>query len=138
MCTFSVSLGSVPCAPGLFGSFVWAPALCVERAPFGSRVHLRRYPFYPPIIVRLSLSWEFMIRLFRSGICAPCTIFHLSSIFPFSCFSGHVHVGHVYGFGRIPRCVTTLARMGLFRNMGIVSRRGLEAPIRICAVLPVA
>ena len=88
-------------------------------------------------IICPALFWAFAIRLCLAGVCLPCMISHTPSIFMLSGFSGHVHVGQVYGFSRIPRCITKWANPGyFFRNMDIVPRNGVVVPNHFYVFLP--
>lgn len=65
------------------------------------------------------------------GVCAPCMICHISVKFASSCFIGHVHVIHAYGFSRIPRCVNKCVRPGYF-----LTSQGISAANHFCAFFP--
>ena len=67
--------------------------------------------FLSPRIVRLALFRAFMISLCLPGVVAPCMISHIPSTLVLAGFSGHVHVGRVYGFSRIPRCIIKWIRL---------------------------
>ena len=56
-------------------------------------------------IIRPALFCVFVIRLCPPGIVPPWMMSHISDMLMLSGFSGHVHVGHVYGFSRMRRCI---------------------------------
>ena len=83
--------------------------------PLVGRAHLPQCVFFCfPRIVCLALFWTFRIRPCLSGFARSRALSRISRMLRFSGFIGHVHVGHVYGFSRIPSCIIKCVRLEYF------------------------
>ena len=134
-CNIFVSFGPVFFASSSFGSCVGYQLYAFR----GCCLVRDRICFYMPFSFVMHYSACFISGHlgsgFLSGFAAPRTIFHIPSVFTSSGFRRHVHVGHVCGFSRIPRCIIRWARLGYFpHNRHIVSRNWITVSIRLCAL----
>jgi len=72
-----------------------------------------------------------------SGIVIFRMLPHTSRMLMLSGFSGHVHIGHVYWFSRIPRCMIKCVRLEYFcYSMGAVSYNGTAVSTHFYVPLP--
>ena len=88
--------------------------------------------------VCLALRCALMIRLCLSGFVMFCTMSHISRMLTLSGFSGHVHVGHVYGFSLLflGVLISVLEWSISFHSIDTLSRNVEVVSILLYVLLP--